>query len=396
MSRGGRLLASAVMAGFGIVVAVLMLEIGVRVMHLVPDRFWEPDPLLGTRLIPGRSGWWTQEEHEFVVPVRINDQGRRDLDRSEQKTAGTFRILLLGDSFVEAMHVPIENTFARRLEGLFANQGPAPVEVVSMGVSGYGTAGEYLYYRDIGRRFHPDLVVLSFYPGNDVRNNSPTLEPALPPTYDANGNLERVTAAKTGDGTRRGWLASSEAYTFVRKLILTRQPWLAERLASWGLLSKAALRQVPMADGVPVDYLVYAQPPPREWETAWQHTEGLLTALRDAVAADGARFMVMIVTAREQIYDADWQALLATYPAMQRRSWDLNGPERRVLDWCARSGVSCVQLSRAFAARRGDGTRLHFIHDGHWTPAGHALAAQAMYDVLREAGWPSAHLAEGS
>ena len=49
-----------------------------------------------------------------------------------------------------------------------------------MGVSGYGTASEYLWYRDVGRAFHPDIVLLSFYPGNDVRNNSPTLEPTLP------------------------------------------------------------------------------------------------------------------------------------------------------------------------------------------------------------------------
>ena len=47
-------------------------------------------------------------------------------------------------------------------------------------------------------------MLLSFYPGNDVRNNSPTLEPTLRPEYDADGNLLRVvgTGKAGGDGAR--------------------------------------------------------------------------------------------------------------------------------------------------------------------------------------------------
>ena len=53
-----------------------------------------------------------------------------------------------------------------------------------------------------------------------------------------------------------------------------------------------------------------------------------------------------------------------------------------MLDWCARAGVACIQLSPAFLARR-DRERLHFHYDGHWTAAGHALAAQTVVDFLR-------------
>ena len=104
----------------------------------------------------------------------------------------------------------------------------------------------------------------------------------------------------------------------------------------------------------------------------------------------------MIVTSREQIYPAAWQQLLTTYPAMQRVAWDLNGPEHRVLDWCAHSGVSCLPLSPAFLAQRETQPRLHFVYDGHWTPAGHALAARTMADFLRASGSPLVQYAEGS
>ena len=105
-------------------------------------------------------------------------------------------------------------------------------------------------------------MLLAFYPGNDVRNNSPTLEPTLPPSYDASGAIERVKGRQGRRGHRRAWLARRvRRLHYVRKLLLTGQPALAERLANWGLLNKAALRPVPMVEGVPVDYWVYAQAP---------------------------------------------------------------------------------------------------------------------------------------
>ena len=383
-SARGRLLGGLFLAAFGAAMALLMLEVGVRVLHLVPDRFWQPDAVLGTKLIPGSTGWWTQEEHEFFVPVKINDGGRRDFDRAVDKPANTLRIMLLGDSFVEAMQVPIEQTFARGLEQKLAAAIGRPVEVVSMGVSGYGTTSEYLWYRDVGRAFHPDIVLLSFYPGNDVRNNSPTLEPALRPVYGADGRLDHVVGGTPReDGGGRGLMNYSRAYQYIRKLVLTRQPALAERLANWGLLKREALRPVPMENGVPVDYFVFASEPPPAWQDAWAHTEGLLTAFKDTVTADGAKFVVMVVTSREQIYPDDWAQLQATYPAMKDVAWDLNGPERRVLSWCALNDVRCVALSPAFLAAREASPRLHWHFDGHWTPAGHALAAETMAEALR-------------
>ena len=383
-SARGRLLGGLVLALFGAAMALVVLEVGVRALHLVPDRFWRPDAKLGTALIPGASGWWTQEEHEFFVPVHINDAGRRDLDRALDKPADALRVMLLGDSFVEALQVPIEQTFARGLEQKLAAAIGRPVEVVSMGVSGYGTASEYLWYREVGRRFHPDIVLLSFYPGNDVRNNSPTLEPTLKPVYAADGSLDHVNGGKGAeDGGGRGLLNRSAAYQYIRKLVLTRQPALAERLADWGVLKREALRPVPMESGVPVDYWVFASQPPPEWQDAWAHTEALLSAFKDAVTADGATFVVMVVTAREQIYPDDWAQLQATYPAMHDVQWDLNGPERRVLSWCALNDVRCVPLSPAFVAARDASPRLHWHFDGHWTPAGHALAAETMAEALR-------------
>jgi len=383
------LLAGAALAGVGILFALVTLEVGVRWMHLVPDRFWEPDPILGARLIPGMHGWWTQEDREFVVPVQINHHGLRDVERDYAKATGVFRVMILGDSFVEAMHVPLEATLPHVLEQQL-NSGNGPrIEVMGAGVSGYGTASEVLYFEREGKRYTPDLVVLAFYPGNDVKNNSPTLEDKLRPVYASDGALQEVV----GDVPRhplhgwRGLLARSAAYHYVRKVLLTRQPALANALARHGLLQSDVIPTVPERDGIPVDYGVYASTPTPEWQEAWAHTERLLAELQGATEASGARLVIAIVSSRDQVYPQWWQEVVATYPRMQSQSWDLDAPQQRIESWCAHHRVPCVALAPTFRETASRSTEpLHFHHDGHWTASGHRLAAGVLKDFLEQHG----------
>ncbi len=374
MSRGGQIAAGVVLAAFGTLLALAVLEVGVRALHLVPSRFWQYDETLGTRLIPGMRGWWTQEEHEFIVPVQINSHGLRDVERSLAKPTGVERVLLIGDSHVEALQVTVDESIGRQLESRLRAKG-RKVEVVSAGVSGYGTASEYLFFRERGWKFEPDLVVLAFYPGNDVKNNGAALETSLVPEYAEDGALVRVRGGKSRPPARR----RSHAYTYLRKLILTRQPALAARLHSLGLIKGGAIRKAAAPEGVPLDYWVYAQPPPPEWASAWRRTERLLDDFHGAVQARGATFALVIVTARDHLYPESWQQVREAYPRLGRGEWDLEAPAKRILAWCGARRVACKNLHPDLArVRDGGAPRLHFVHDGHWTPAGHAAAAESV------------------
>jgi hypothetical protein len=376
-------LAGAVLAAGGMIFALVMLEVGVRWLHLLPDRFWEPDPVLGARLTPGKTGWWTQEEREFLIPVAINSHGLRDVEHEYEKKPGVARILVLGDSFVEALHVALEDSFPRRLEAELDDDG-RDVEVISAGVSGYGTAGAVLFFESQGKRYHPDVVLLAFYPGNDVRNNSALLEDTFRPVYGEDGELQRVESVGSSDGAGRdSWSGRLAAYRYLRKLVLTRQPALAKVLTDLGLMRPEALRQTSENETVPVAYGVYAEPLDRDWEDAWARTEGLLSRLRRDVEQAGAKLMVAALTTREQIYADTWEEILAAHPAMRERRWDLQAPQRRLIEWCESQNVACVALEAAFVgARDGKAEPLHYKHDGHWTPTGHAVAAAALKEFI--------------
>jgi lysophospholipase L1-like esterase len=370
------------MLGFG------TLEAGVRVLHLVPDRFWEKDPELGWRHVAGKTGWWTQEEREFVVPIRINRLGLRDVEREYAKPANVTRVLLLGDSFIEAMQVPLEGVLATQMQ---ERLGPR-VEVINAGVSGYGTASELLFLQREGFRYDPDVVLLAFYPGNDVKNNSPALEDGLRPAYGAGGSLQRVVAANESGlaRERRRWSDRLRAVQYGRQVLL-RHPELAGVLHRLGVLKRSAPRRAPERDGIPVDYLVFAPERDAEWETAWQYTEQLLTAMRDAVSAKAKRFAVLIIPTRYQIYPEWWEEAVSGHPAMQGKTWDVAAPAARVQRWCDAHGVPCLDLAPAFTAARSGPERLFFHYDGHWTPAGHALAARQVAEFLRQHEFVAAH-----
>ena len=72
--------------------------------------YLERHPIYGFFHIPGYEGW--QHSSEYFARVRFNALGLRDPRQSYEKPPNTFRILLLGDSFMEAVQVEQRETTA--------------------------------------------------------------------------------------------------------------------------------------------------------------------------------------------------------------------------------------------------------------------------------------------
>jgi hypothetical protein len=104
------------------------------------------------------------------VSFRINAAGlRADREYVYGHPPGTTRIVFLGDSFTVGYEVDIEDCFTSVVERELRSRGHS-VEALNAGVSGFGTAEEYLYLERDLIRYSPDVVVLSFY-GNDLVDN---------------------------------------------------------------------------------------------------------------------------------------------------------------------------------------------------------------------------------
>jgi lysophospholipase L1-like esterase len=104
---------------------------------------------------PGTSGYGWETE------IRINSHGFRGREYSLQKPAGTFRIVVIGDSITFGNRLAPEENYPAVLESLYQQAGKS-VEVLNLGLGGYDTLQEVATLKDIGLSFDPDLVILGY------------------------------------------------------------------------------------------------------------------------------------------------------------------------------------------------------------------------------------------
>ena len=175
-------------------VCLLGLEVTLRKTHWFDARLsWaEPDTLLGWRLAPGHNYFYPHENPKGVF-FNINRFGWRDKDWAVKKPAGLTRIAVLGDSYVEALQVEQSATFLSQAEKKLREQSGKDFEFMNFGRSGNSPIEELLTLKERVFPFNPDLVVLFYYPVNDIDDISQkTALSTLHPFFkedSATGNL---------------------------------------------------------------------------------------------------------------------------------------------------------------------------------------------------------------
>jgi len=129
----------------------------------------------------------------YPVDMTTDDRGFR-LYGNPQETRRK-KVLFVGDSFTQAMHVSDDKTYYALLRD------ELDIEVFAYGVEGYGTLQEYMILDRFIDEIKPDAVVIQFCP-NDIINNLPALERnstlnrmGLRRPYFIDGQIVYVTAA---------------------------------------------------------------------------------------------------------------------------------------------------------------------------------------------------------
>jgi hypothetical protein len=159
------------------------IEVGLRVF--LPPRFHQ---IFDERSLskPNPNSDWTyvleEDNGGYRIPVHINSVGLRGAEIPIHKTADMRRIMVYGDSFIEAEFTPQENTFAKQLELLMSAATKKSIETINAGVSGYGPDQISLRMDAELDRFKPDLIIIAIYSGNDfgdlIRNKLYKLDAA--------------------------------------------------------------------------------------------------------------------------------------------------------------------------------------------------------------------------
>jgi hypothetical protein len=352
---------------------------------------WEPARGFGWLHRPGASGRWFDQYGEFSVDVTINSEGLRDVEHEREKPPGVFRILLLGDSYMEGIQVELEKTFPRLLERKLSAR---RVEVINASTADWGTDNQLVYFRERGRAYSPDLVLLAFTTANDVRNNSVELNLRVPsalpfkPTFtmSATGELEfhEMPPLPPSPPAPPWWRASRAATFFERRLGLTPPVIVELPPAAKPAASPTAATPLPPVSRVPTDMLVYSPSPPAEVTRAWAVTKALVLELEREVEAGGAAFAMVLVNGPWAHYDDYWKLMTMDDPTA-RASWDPQRPNREMAAFAAERSIPALDLFQAIEAEKLK-ERLYFRYDPHFTAAGHRVAANATAAFLVEKG----------
>ena len=137
----------------------------------VEQRVSIADDVLGWKLIPYARRMYRKEAQPYLI--EINSKGLRDREHSYEKPPGIFRIVVIGDSLVFGSGgVDPSSRFTDILERTMKN-----VEVINMGIPAYSTDQEYLYLKNEGMKYHPDLVILCG-DRNDFKESFVTVNPS--------------------------------------------------------------------------------------------------------------------------------------------------------------------------------------------------------------------------
>ncbi len=401
--RGRRWLFRLLAVAIGLLVVGFALEVFLRLRFPFADIRWPAvfEPRVGFRFDPGgtvaHTNLW-----DFAVTQPVNAMGFLDREHEVAAPPGRRRIVVLGDSFVEAAQVAPAQKFTALLEERLRADG-GDWEVVALGMSGCGTANEIAFYEEFGRPFRPEAVIAVFV-GNDFANNSALLEgvrngwhpvhtPRLFFTRDEDGGFRRIgldpswwdrrlhTSAPRPPGLLTGVLGWSRLYRWTSATLDHHNSSLVAAAAADHELRCRLIEALPgmtggFGDWLPtrdlyLDWMFAAQDLPPAFAEAVALTEHAIGELRRICTADGARFLM--VAGHE----------VGRLPPSAKGATLLPGGQiDRLGPICQRQEVPLLDLRAEFTAM-GVLDQVEWSRDSHWNPQGHRAAAEAIHRWLR-------------
>jgi hypothetical protein len=299
----------------GMLVGLLFVEAGLRVFGLhFQSSCQAPDRTLGWSLQPNSVCWNGEGETDFAV----NSVGFHDRERLVKKPPNTYRVAVLGDSFVESAQAPVAETFLAQIEQELPGcpaLGGRGVEILNFGVSGYGQAQELLMLRTRVWQYEPDMVILSVYFGNDLFDNYRALDlipPGMRPYFVYRGDRLVPDDSFRESPSLNPWRIRLRNFlvgvlSYSRLVLFLNTVRFAIRNPYTKSMKHNAI------GGVPANYATiwpYLPPSHPHHQEAWRVTEGLVLEIAHEVKANGAGFLVVTMPMARQV-DPDPDTRLA-------------------------------------------------------------------------------------
>lgn len=133
--------------------------------------------------------------------------------------------------------------------------------------------------------------------------------------------------------------------------------------------------------GYPIDYHVYDKNNLSEFDEAWKITKKLVLETKAEVEKLGAKYVLVVIPASEQIDIKKQNEIYKIYPEMNPNEISFDKPEKILAEFCSENSIECYFMSPYFKKYLSDNPNkeLYFFKDGHWNTDGANLASDFLY-----------------
>ena len=365
------LLAAASGLIFGLI-TILVAESWLRVK--LPPACALRHPLLHHTFRPNCQTTETNQDHS--VTYKYNSLGLRGQDNLPPDT-DKFRILMLGDSFTEGVGVDEKSIFSTLIE----NQTGA--QVINAGVRKYAPLLEYLYLRDYGLAYQPDLVILNLNITDLIETDKYHQSIIANPS----GKIVQITAPG------RHFLPTEwriflwnnlRTYDYFQERIFPKIYILFHAAKSGSLKNnqKAVYsdRQFNMFS-LSVDPLFK-----EEYQQIRAQVFSDINEIKNLTDQQQIPLLAVIQPAALHTSAAEWTTLNSVFnlPLKFPDDYPVDDPYHRDLSQYLESlNITTMDLTSIFRQNSTPSNPLFFPQDGHWNSRGHRLAADQIADFIQ-------------
>lgn len=335
-------------------------------------KMWRLDPVyarglnrnITNEVVHGHSG-------EFNFRFSTNSQGlRMNYNLVNPKPPNRKRIIVVGDSFTFGYGVEQFETFERHLQQMLNSEGER-VEVVNAGfASGFTLDTEYLFTREVGKNWQPDIVIVGVSLSNDLGDLGATLW---------NISDGRLVGLKKSNDWVPLWVKKSGLVNLLVKGMIPKIKAFRHAKSVSDKMRSPCEFPLPISAGHLSEEKINRDPPALDTEAEGWSAEQKAEWIMQAWSHDAAKY--------------GYQLIMLFIPDAEEVQWDTT--EQRL---SSRTSIRSVFASVATKARIiildpvadmrrywcQTGNPLYFKIDGHWSAGGHRFIGEWLAERLSD------------
>lgn len=336
------------------------------------------------------------------VRIITNAKGFRNIKNFRYKPPlDGLRILLTGDSNIDGMRTDQEDTIGFIMEKMLRKEDISTnkFESVEVMISGHNNpVNAWYHYQEHGYKYKPNLVVAAITLGNDITWHN--LNTGMLLQKNKNGDPILLAVPNAGQDMTRNVNLLLPPYAFLPKRFFreTFEDWelgIRKFLSSKSILfgyeippllahTKNARRHVFAAHFL-ISLGLFCDPVMPEIGAMLVDFESVLSGFKTSVVKHASQLLIVIFPVRIQVCKKDWN-LLKRFYAIDQAHFDLNYPNKRILQLCRHNEIQCLDLTPHIRQHYEKGGAVLYRPRGdmHLNEQGQKLAASIIAEKIKE------------